>query len=290
MRKWLVGLLAAGLCAASAWATDYTLVESTDDLAAGSYVITGNNATDGAEPAMLAQTPDKNYFYPSNVSVSDKVISDPDDTLVWEVAEASGGWTIHSRVGYVSYSGSGNTANAAEDVSDNSTWTISVAEGVATVANKGTADRKLQYNSGSPRFACYTSNQKPLKFYKAASGPVEFSVKLSPAEDFTVVQGKSASITATVKGALGDVSYSWSVNGTPIDLAGNVYTVDSSEVGGPFEVVCEASDGVSEPVSASVSYSVVEAPVVTGDDYALVTSADDLQDGTLVVLTDPDGA
>ncbi len=264
MRKWLVGLLAAGLCLSSAWATDYTLVESTDDLTAGSYVITGNNPADGAEPAMTAQAPDKNYFYPANVSVDQGVISDPDDNLVWEVAEASGGWSIHSSVGFVQYSGSGNTANAEETVSDKSTWTISIADGVATVLNVATADRKLQYNSGSPRFACYTSNQKGLKFYKASDGPVAFSVKLAPAEDFEVIQGKSASITATVKGAQGDVTYSWSVNGTPIDLAGNVYTVDSAELG-EYEVSVEVSDGVADPLSASVKYTVVEAPVVTGD-------------------------
>ena len=98
----------------------------------------------------------------------------------------------------------------------------------------------------------------------AGGTPPVFSVKLDPAEDFEVFQGKSASITATVKGAQGDVTYSWSVNGTPIDLAGNVYTVDSAELG-EYEVSVEVSDGVADPLSASVKYTVVEAPVVTGD-------------------------
>ena len=119
--------------------------------------------------------------------------------------------------------------------------------------------------------------------------PAAFSIALDPAEDFEVVQGKDAAITATVRGAQGDVSYSWSVNGTPIDLTGNVYAIDSAEIGGPYEVVCEASDGVSDPVSASVSYSVVEAPPVTGDEFTLISSVASLQDGTRVVLTDPDG-
>ena len=117
-------------------------------------------------------------------------------------------------------------------------------------------------------------------------GAAAFSIALDPAEDFEVPQGTDAAITATVRGAQGDVTYSWSVNGTPIDLAGNVYAIDSAEVGGPYEVVCEASDGVSDPVSASVSYSVVEVPPVTGDEFTLITSVDDLEDGAEYVITD----
>ncbi len=257
MRKWLVGLLAAGLCAASAWATDYTLVTSTDDLSAGNYVITGNNASDGSEPAMTTQTPDKNYFYPADVAVDEGVISDPDDSLVWEVAEASGGWSIHSSVGFVQYSGSGNSANAEENVSDKSTWTISIADGVATVFNVATADRKLQYNSGSPRFACYTSNQKGLKFYKASDGPATFSIKLAPASYFEVEVGEEASIAATPKNAEGDVHYAWTVGGESAGSDSAVLGLDTTATTEVIEVVCTATDSANTVATASVSYKVV---------------------------------
>lgn len=64
---------------------------------------------------------------------------------------------------------SGNTLDEQASVDDNASWTITITDGVVTVTNVKDATRKLQYNSGSPRFAAYTSAQKPVTFWKVTA-------------------------------------------------------------------------------------------------------------------------
>ncbi len=269
-------------------------ITSLAELTEGEYVITGAKAA-GEEYAMMASVYDGKTAYlqrrEAAVELEEDVVTDAEDSIIWTLAQGADGWTIYNEaVGYAGYVAGGNSSGAEAEPSTKSSWTITASEtaGLFLLNNVGSEGRYLLYNSGSPRFACYTNltSGKHLALYKGSSGPVAFSIALNPAEDFEVQQGKDAAITATVRGAQGDVTYSWSVNGTPIDLAGNVYAIDSAEVGGPFTVVCEASDGVSEPVSASVSYTVVEVPPVTGDEFELISSLEDLEDGAEYVITD----
>ena len=51
-------------------------------------------------------------------------------------------------------------------------WTITIEEGVAVIKNKAYTKRSIQYNSSSPRFACYTSNQTDIAIYKEATSEV----------------------------------------------------------------------------------------------------------------------
>ena len=69
---------------------------------------------------------------------------------------------------------SGNSLTVAEEVADASSWTVTFSEaGTADIYNVGTTSRKLQYNAGNPRFACYTSNQTAPIFWKqVAEGTV----------------------------------------------------------------------------------------------------------------------
>ena len=66
---------------------------------------------------------------------------------------------------------SGNTLTTGDE---GNTWTISFGtDGNAVIANKGTAARILQYNSSSPRFACYTSTQGKIYLYKEVENVVQ---------------------------------------------------------------------------------------------------------------------
>ncbi len=65
---------------------------------------------------------------------------------------------------------SGNSLTTSAEITDNSSWTITITEGAADimlVAKDGTNDRVLRYNASSPRFACYKSGQKAPQIYKA---------------------------------------------------------------------------------------------------------------------------
>ena len=282
MKKWLVGLVAAGLCAASAWAAQYSLVSSMDGFGAGNYVITGEKAA-GEEHAMLNEVDSGDFILQQTdaATIVDGVISDPDASIVWAVAEAGNGWTIYNEAagGYIKFpGGTKNKATTEAEVTDDSTWSISFTDGVSTVDNVGTPGRKLQYNKSTPRFACYTSAQTPLKFYK--EGTLTFSVTLAPAEDFEVVEGAEATVTATAKNALGEVTYAWTVDGTPAETDGPELALPTDTVGGPYEVVCVATDGGAEGATAqaSVKYTVVAAPQA----YT-VTVADGIENGSVAV-------
>ena len=70
---------------------------------------------------------------------------------------------------YLSWT-SGNALATSNTVNSSSSWDISInSNGNAVISNVGTTSRKLQYNSGSPRFACYTSSQATVQFYKMMS-------------------------------------------------------------------------------------------------------------------------
>lgn len=62
------------------------------------------------------------------------------------------------------YWNSGNTLEWTEKVAESDTWTIDVENG--QIINAEETTRRLQYNTGSPRFACYTGTQKDVVLYK----------------------------------------------------------------------------------------------------------------------------
>lgn len=265
MKKWLVGLMAAGLCVASAWAATDTLTAEDFTATSTTYAeFTGVEKDSGAVYAgKTSKSSDGAIQIRSNGSDCGIVTTGSGGTATKVTIAWNAATTNDTRE--VSVYGKSEAYTAASDL-----YTAGTQGTLLGSLKKGDGATELEIE-GEYAFIGLRSKSGALMLDSIAiewggePTPVEFSIALKPDEDFEVVQGKSATITATVKGAKGDVNYSWSVDGTPIDLAGNVYTVDSTEVGGPYEVACEASDGVSDPVSASVSYKVVEAPVVSGE-------------------------
>ena len=291
MRKWLVGLMAAGLCAASAWAESYTLVTSMEKFGAGNYVITGEKA-EGEEHAMLNQVASGNFINHKTDAedIVEGVISNPDASIIWTVAETEGGWTIYneSAGGYVNYPGGKNNAATEKTITTNSTWTIAVAEdGSATVVNVGTPARVLQYNASASRFACYLSTMKSLKFYK--EGSLEFTVEVEPSEEFrkeaeewVLTEGTSgATLTAVAKHGEGEISYAWSgaFEGSNATLPiPDGLSVDDTPVG--YSVTVTATDSSEPPQTATAefSFTLVRAPQA----YT-VTVADGIENGSVEV-------
>lgn len=76
---------------------------------------------------------------------------------------------------YLSYNDSDNKSNVLNtsgQLNEQSSWTIDFDEsGNATITNVGITERVLQYNSSSPRFACYKGTQKSVQLYKCDVTP-----------------------------------------------------------------------------------------------------------------------
>jgi len=70
---------------------------------------------------------------------------------------------------YLSYSGSSNVLQVADEVNANSSWTVSISSGVATIQNASVPTRYIKYNTNTPRFAGYTAdagNTQYVNLYK----------------------------------------------------------------------------------------------------------------------------
>lgn len=84
---------------------------------------------------------------------------------IWQVEAYMDGYSIKSVATnkYVTWEvGSKNSAKAAETLEDDDVLYIDITGAVATITNGKDDTRKLKYNSGSPRFAFYTTAQTGL--------------------------------------------------------------------------------------------------------------------------------
>ena len=100
----------------------------------------------------------------------------PDDlsgdyALTVEAGNGGTGYSFKHGSVYLSWS-SGNSLTTSGTKADASSWTISESSsGNFKFANVGTTSRILQYNSGSPRWACYgNSNQSAFQIYRQSGG------------------------------------------------------------------------------------------------------------------------
>lgn len=72
---------------------------------------------------------------------------------------------------YLSLNSDDNNLHTRTDVNKNSSWTIIFDGNNAIIKNVAYPTRQLQYNAGSPRFACYKSTQQPVQLYESEVTP-----------------------------------------------------------------------------------------------------------------------
>lgn len=160
----------------------YKLVTNVDDLKDGDKVIlVGKKSSDNTYYAAGALSGTYLLSIAVGAPNSDKVISITNtDVDVFTMNSYNGHWRFESTIQSGKYIGwsSGNSATYSA-TGTNQEWTISIADGQATITNVATTtnyddngnpitsdDRKLQYNASSPRFASYTSKQTLPSIYK----------------------------------------------------------------------------------------------------------------------------
>ena len=135
----------------SDWSGTYLIVS-------GSVVFTG--AFSGASTY---------YGLTENVTITDDKIESTAivDAYAVTIAQSESCYSIETNEnGFLSWT-SGNSLNhTASAGSNNQRWSLTYSNGNVTIANASDDTRKLQYNSGNPRFACYTSNQAAIQLYK----------------------------------------------------------------------------------------------------------------------------
>ena len=212
MKKFL-SVLSLALLTMSAWAANtYVKVTSVDQLEAGKNYILVNEEANVALGEITGTS--TNFGSTVAITITDGVI-DIEGTDVVELISGEGSidqygnptWTFNmgSELGHYMCWASGNSLNTVNSAApNNAMWLASLTDDGVVLNNKADNTRKLQYNAGAPRFACYTSTQKPAVLYIQGEPEEEGITTLAQAnaladnESFTF--GGNAVVTACKNG------------------------------------------------------------------------------------------
>ena len=201
--KKVLSLFSLALLTMSAWAANtYVKVTSVDQLAADkNYILVNEEASVALGEITGTST---NFGSTVAITITDGVI-DIEGTDVVELISGEGSidqygnptWTFNmgSELGHYMCWASGNSLNTVNSAApNNAMWLATLTDDGVVLNNKADNTRRLQYNAGAPRFACYTSSQKPAVLYiqEEQGEPVEEGITtlaqanaLADAEQFT---------------------------------------------------------------------------------------------------------
>lgn len=109
---------------------------------------------------------------------NNSIINPPAGVQVFDLQKGNKNNTaaFHCADGYIyAASSSSNHLKTETDMTDNSSWTITITGTGTTIKAEGTNNHRwLKYNSNSDLFSAYKSGQKPVVLYKkAGSGTSE---------------------------------------------------------------------------------------------------------------------
>lgn len=279
----------------------YIRVESTPQDWSGQYVLGFDNGTVKKMLTGISNTSTK-YGIATDVAISDNTIAYEDGHPYEITISKSGSYYTMSFGGkYLSWY-SGNSLILADSPTDNSNggkWTISYSNGTLTISNANTSERQLQYNTGSPRFACYTGTQQAPSLYKltGSSGgdtppdpQPEATATVTTEVADNIVQ-TSATLNGSFSGATGTISkvgFYWGTSNnnlsTKVEVDNTTTSPFTYDLTGLtpnttyyFKAFVKEYDGVQgsdvEITSSVVQSFTTEAEQQSGGDYELVTAS-----------------
>ncbi len=148
-----------------------TFVKVTNDaVTEGKYIIV-YQANDDANSVMALNTTNAGKFFGNTeIDLTENKIVTDDKTVMWDITlESDDHYSISNGNIFVGFKGNNNEAYIYNDYTIGECgWNFTYDENnkVFKIQNAGVNNRYLQYNTGSPRFACYTGSQKHLTLYK----------------------------------------------------------------------------------------------------------------------------
>ncbi len=143
----------------------YTKVTTAQSDWSGTYVI----VADASNVIFTGQDGTNTYGGYASVEISNNEVTGDYSAYEVEIEQSGDHYSIKhiSSSKYLGWT-SGNSLAFSTDAptADSYRWVLSAS----SILNVNDNSRKLQYNSGSPRFACYTSSQKVAYLYKKEAG------------------------------------------------------------------------------------------------------------------------
>lgn len=167
-----VGLAATG--------DNFTLVTAESELKAGDIIIIVNQE----EKKALSTTQNKNNRGATLVTISGNNVTSSDETQEITLEGASGAWYFNVGNGYLYADGSNNSRTLKTKIGgkngDYSKAAIVITSTKATITFQGdNKNKKLQYNSSSNLFSCYSTTQKAVAIYKKTATKTLTSLAIS---------------------------------------------------------------------------------------------------------------
>ena len=135
---------------------DEVLIVNTE----GTYALGGQVSTGTAHRSRVA------------VTTENGVVTDPGKAtpLTLEAGASAGTWAFYTGSGYLSSASSKNVLRESKDKNGNSSWTVTVSGGVATIVAQAGESRYIRENTQSPRFSCYKQgSQNDVVLYRKSS-------------------------------------------------------------------------------------------------------------------------
>lgn len=240
------------------------------DLAEGDYVITHASAN-----AIKAEI-NSDRFAAIEVSPSANIITNPDESIVWHIAQSGGYWTIYNVAAdkYAASTGAKNKGALLDDgTDDKALWSLSGTYDFINKQNTASSvNATLRYNSQNAlntSWACYASGTgSALVLYKkqVAGQPAtpEFSVAGG-----TYAGTQSVTLACTTDGA----TIYYTTDGTTPDNNSTEYT-GAISVSASQTINAIAYVGSDASSVASAEYTIL-TPQTTMDQIFAVASADE---------------
>ena len=241
----------------------YELVTDPSDLTVDSEIIIVAADSDVA----LSTTQNNNNRGQAGVTKDGDTISDPGSTVqVITIEDGTKDGTVAFNVGngylYASSSGS-NYLRTETALSDNSSWTVSIADGVATIIAQGTNTRNtMQYNQSNSLFSCYGSaSQNAVSIYKrqgTGSAPLP---KLTAPVVTAELNDDQTGINVSWEAVANATSYVISGIGDDVETTETFYSFEDLSAADYTIVVTAKADGYRSAKSEAI---VVTVPFVGG--------------------------
>ncbi|MCD8009937.1 MAG: hypothetical protein LUF34_03925, partial [Lachnospiraceae bacterium] len=242
----------------------YSKVTSVDNLSTGDTVII---VASDSDVAMSTNQKSNNrgeiaITKSDNGSTVTATSTDSDEYVVQELevqtGNVDGTYALYTGSGYLyAASSSSNYLKTESTLSDNSSWTITIEDGVATLLAQGTNTRNwMRYNSGSSLFACYasTSSQQDISLYKLTGTTTESGGSTIETVETPSLTYSETDKTVTFKCATSGVTYyySYSESGDYTALDGSSLDV-SDHIGETLYAYAELDGSKSETISVELT-------------------------------------
>lgn len=248
-------------------AKDYEMLTNINDLVAGqTYLIVFKTADDAETAIVMGPVSNNIGVAVENVPETNGIITSTDAMAPVTLVGNTDNWKLLTTQGVLT----AQDANNLYYDNPNHTWTITKRDNKKTFAIQSNSqiDRFLQYNTGSPRFACYKGTQQYVYIYKESStpailaNPTTVSIELAAGEaqgsnTFTV-GGRNLSEDVTLTLSAEDQAKGFSLSTNSISkeaaLAGNVeVTVTYNGQGANETASITLSSADANPVTVNVT-------------------------------------